>query len=68
MCSDLLFIIRNNKVRIVMKGRFLMPSRSYCGRPIATGLAALAAGALTWTAVAGSVPAQESAATGRPGQ
>jgi hypothetical protein len=43
-----------------MKGRFPMPSRSYRGRLVGTGLAALAAGALAWTAVAGSAPASES--------
>ncbi|WP_330290194.1 hypothetical protein [Streptomyces sp. NBC_00576] len=39
-----------------------MPSRSYRGRLIGTGLAALAAGALAWTAVAGGAPAEESTA------
>ncbi|WP_307627030.1 hypothetical protein [Streptomyces turgidiscabies] len=37
-----------------------MPSRSYRGRLVGTGLAALAAGALAWTAVAGSAPTSES--------
>ncbi|MDX3456241.1 hypothetical protein PV396_30605 [Streptomyces sp. ME02-8801-2C] len=41
-----------------------MPTSSYRGRLIGTGLAALAAGALAWTAVAGSgsAPAQDGAA------
>lgn len=47
-----------------MKGRCLMPARSHRKRLIGTVMAAMAAGALAWTAMADSAPASKGTASG----